>query len=576
MPDDNEKVLPDELRNFPATQLFVERALEVNPRMEFSTENTAAIIEICQRMDGLPLAIELAAARTRFFQPAALMQRIDKSLDLVSKGQKDLPERQQTLRAAIEWSYNLLSGDTQKVFRQLGIFKRSWTMDAADLVVNNAQEIVDIEEMTERLLDVSLIKPVLVNHTAEPRFNMLQTVHEYAREMLDMSAEAKETKLRYANYFFNLCSESENEIWLTNSEAWLDKLEYEYQNIRASFYIFLELSEIQKAWTMYYLMVPFWTMRGGFSESLQWIEDAGINKTKDESNLNLNPKVFGNAKIWAAFVKLFLMQIEDGFNLLHQAQDTIKDTDDENALALSLVIDGCYGSFMGFPDSPAKIEQAKKLVDKINDPLVLTFFYTWSYEYYRQLGKNDLIEENLNKAFKVAQNNQMNYILGSIYILRFSLASMNKDTNFEELSVMSMEMYKLFPGKGYKGLKAAALSGYAYSLLKLGRLDEVALPMKQSLEYTRESGEKESEFYGTLLACYYALLNGNTLKACKLFGAIDAFVAATNYPLVGGAEAQYSEVKKAIFPEEVDEEKTKWYEMGKQISLTDAIILALS
>lgn len=101
---------------------------------------------------------------------------------MVNKGQKDLPERQQTLRAAIEWSYNLLSEETQFVFRQLGIFKSSWTLDAADVVLNAENIEMDIEEMTERLLDVSLIKQVSFSSSSEPRFNMLQTVLEYARK----------------------------------------------------------------------------------------------------------------------------------------------------------------------------------------------------------------------------------------------------------------------------------------------------------------------------------------------------------------------------------------------------------
>jgi predicted ATPase len=200
LPISDKNLTFEELKDYSATQLFVERALEVNPQMPFTKENTEAIVEICQRMDGLPLAIELAAARTRFFQPAALMSRIEKTLDLVSKGHKDLPERQQTLRGAIEWSYNLLTDDTRKVFRQLGVFKRSWTMEEADVIINDGGAFIDVEEMMERLLDVSLIKPELVSHSAEPRFNMLQTVHEYAREMLEKSEESLETKLRYDSF----------------------------------------------------------------------------------------------------------------------------------------------------------------------------------------------------------------------------------------------------------------------------------------------------------------------------------------------------------------------------------------
>ncbi len=150
----------EELMKAPAAALYVERAQAVNPGLQLDEENIKAIVEICQRLEGLPLAIELTAARTRFFQPAALLSRIGKTLDLVSKGPLDLPERQKTLRAAIEWSYNLLEPETQKALIQLGVFRKNWTMEAAFAVAQSDSDPIDIEETTERLLDASLIKPV--------------------------------------------------------------------------------------------------------------------------------------------------------------------------------------------------------------------------------------------------------------------------------------------------------------------------------------------------------------------------------------------------------------------------------
>lgn len=415
LPDENKTIAPDELRNFPATQLFVERALEVNPRMQFSKENTDAILEICQRMDGLPLAIELAAARTRFFQPAALMSRIEKTLDLVSKGHKDLPERQQTLRGAIEWSYNLLAEDTQKVFRQLGAFKRSWTMEAADVILNDGNTFIDVEEMMERLLDVSLIKPVLVSHSAEPRFNMLQTVHEYAKEILEKSTEAQETKLRFADYFLQLCEEADGKLWGRNGDAWLDKLETEYQNIRAAFYIFIETNNLEKAWKFIPLLAPYWTIRGGFSETIQLIADAKISDRQLWDSDTISAKVRARTLTWSGYCTLFLFDFENGFQMLFKAEEIAASIHDESSLAYALCIDGCYGSYMQYPEAPQKIEKVYKMAAELNDTVLLCMLHIWSCEYYRQLGDYEKVNDNLNKAWQLAQDEGSTYSSG-LYI----------------------------------------------------------------------------------------------------------------------------------------------------------------
>ena len=573
LPDENTPVTPDDLNKYPATQLFVERALEVNPRMQFSKENTEAIIEICQRMDGLPLAIELAAARTKFFQPAALMSRIQKTLDLVSKGHKDLPERQQTLRGAIEWSYNLLTEDTQKVFRQLGVFKRSWTIEAADVIANDGS--INIEEIIERLLDVSLIKPVLVSHSAEPRFNMLQTVHEYANEMLENAPEAHETKLRYANYFLALCQEADGQLWEQNGDAWLDKLETEYQNIRASFYIFVQTGMLEKAWKFIPLLAPYWTIRGGFSETMKLIADAGINDRTMWDNESISKEVRGRTLTWAGYCTLFLFDFQNGFPMLNKAEEILQKTNDELSLAYAYCFDGCYGSYLSNPDSPQKIETGFVIAERLKENVLQGMWYCWSTEYLRQQGKFDTIYQNLEKAKLISSDTGNTYILAATYLLNLSFALMNPVIDLADMESKAREMYKLFPEKGYKGLKSAALQYLVYGLILQGKTEEAEAPLIRALEYSRLAGEKESEFYGVMQSSYFFKVKNNNEKAYKLFGALDAFIVMANYPIVGGAEAQYNLTKSALEPEWDNPQYKRWYEEGKKINLSDAVIFAM-
>lgn len=576
LPDENKTITPDELRNYPATQLFVERAMEVNPHLQFTRENTEAIIEICQRMDGLPLAIELAAARTRFFQPAALMSRIEKTLDLVSKGHKDLPERQQTLRGAIEWSYNLLIEDTQKIFRQLGVFKRSWTMESADVIINDGNAFVDVEEMMERLLDVSLIKPVLVSHSAEPRFNMLQTVHEYAKEMLEKSPEAQETKLRYANYYYDLCVAADGQLWIINSQAWLDKLEYEYQNIRAAYNILVETGNFEKAWNMFSILCSYWTVRGGFSETFQWIKDARINDAEFRKTANISKHIIARTLTWAGYCKLFLFQFEKGFAMLNEAEKIAEENNDEYAMLYANLFDGCYGSFMFREDAPAKMAKSLALAEKLNDKLALAMYYCWSYEYYRQQGMSDVMEKNLQRAHEIATEQGNIYIHGAIFILRFSIAAIDPNSDWEKIKQMGHELYNLLPEKGYKGLKAAAMMCIAYTLMMQDKLDEAEAPLMSGLEYSRVAGEMESNVYGSMEASAFFKMKGNDEKAYKIFGALDNFILISGYPLVGGSEAQYNMTKSKLEPDFELVQNKRWYEEGKKLRLEDAIVYALS
>ncbi|MCB9250889.1 MAG: DUF4062 domain-containing protein [Flavobacteriales bacterium] len=574
LPEESIRLRGNELLNFPATALFIERAKEVNPSLELNEDNCKAILEICQRMDGLPLAIELAAARTRFFQPAALMSRIDKTLDLVNKGHKDLPERQQTLRAAIEWSYNLLGEETKKVFRQLGIFKRSWTLEAADVIINGTDQNKDIEELTESLLDVSLIKPILVSISAEPRFNMLQTVHEYALEKLLQSEEAEETKRRYALYFYELCRSSEWEIWDVNSQAWLDKLDYELQNIRASFYILIEIKEIEKAWDLFYYMVSFWTLKGGYSEGLEWARSAGIGVPEHEQHKNISDAIRGRTLAWAALAKFMLFQIEDAFSYLNTAQAFLEHTEDKIAYAFALTIDACYGAFIGIDYVNDKMLKTIPLVKEVNNPFITIQFSSWSFEYYRQKGEIDTIYKNLDESRILAMNMNNSYLLATILLSKYNLQLVEGNLNFQELIREATEIYNMMPAKGYNGMKSAMISMVAYAYFRLDS-PEIWGPMFKALEYARIAGEKESELYGVMLTSAVFKKAGKNELALKMFGSLEELLEKTNYPLIGASEYQYNEAREIVMKDYVKSANDA-FEQGRKLKLVEAIVLALS
>ena len=181
--------------------LFVQRARAVKPSFTLGEENAWQVVEICARLDGLPLAIELAAVRVKVLTAAAILDRLESRLRLLTGGARDLPERQQTLRRAMDWSYELLSGEEQKLFRRLAVFVGGFTLEAAEAVANAGVDLdLDVFEGV-----VSLVDKILLQQTAvlagEARFGMLETIREYALERLAASGEESATRRAHAAYF---------------------------------------------------------------------------------------------------------------------------------------------------------------------------------------------------------------------------------------------------------------------------------------------------------------------------------------------------------------------------------------
>jgi predicted ATPase/class 3 adenylate cyclase/DNA-binding CsgD family transcriptional regulator len=220
-----------ELTQYAAVQLFIERAQAVKADFAVTNVNAPAIAEICHQLDGLPLAIELAAARIKLFPPQALLTRLSSRLRLLTGGARDLPERQQTLRSTIDWSYALLGAGEQALFARLGVFVAGCTLEAVEAVCNADGDLpMDVIDGITALLNQSLLRQVEVN--SEPRFTMLETIREYALEQLEGSGEAKALREWHAQHFVALAEAAEPELVGSRQAEWLNRLEGERDNLR--------------------------------------------------------------------------------------------------------------------------------------------------------------------------------------------------------------------------------------------------------------------------------------------------------------------------------------------------------
>jgi predicted ATPase/DNA-binding XRE family transcriptional regulator len=261
-----------EVDRYEGIHLFAERARAARSEFRITTKNAPAVIELCRRLDGLPLAIELAAARVSLLPPEAMLARLGNKLALLTGGARDLPDRQRTLRATLDWSYGLLN-EERLLFARLAVFVGGWTLEGSEAVCDVGDEVAVLQQISA-LVDKSLVQQRgSIQH--EPRFTMLETVREYALERLEESGELERLRRRHASYFLELAEEEERASRGPLQRAWLDRLETEHDNLRAS----LEWSLTSQGDTELGLQLTgalshFWYVREHHSESRMWLQSA--------------------------------------------------------------------------------------------------------------------------------------------------------------------------------------------------------------------------------------------------------------------------------------------------------------
>ena len=269
-----------ELAQLPSIALFTARARAVQPGFTLTSHNAPAVAELCTHLDGLPLAIELAAARIKLLSPHEIATRLSNRLALLTDGAQNLPRRQQTMRNTLDWSYDLLTTQEKTLFMRLGVFVGGCTLAAVETVagipLTTADGLqIDIDPLYQ--LASLLDKSMLVRETAgdEIRFRMLETIHEYACERLDTAEQAELLHQRHTAYYIHLAETAQPELSGAESQVWLERLEREHDNLRAALHWALEReTQTETALRLATLLARFWKKRGYLGEGRRWLEAA--------------------------------------------------------------------------------------------------------------------------------------------------------------------------------------------------------------------------------------------------------------------------------------------------------------
>lgn len=330
LPEPGRPLTVEELEGYEAARLFVERVLYRPAAFAVTPENAECVAQICRQLDGIPLAIELAAARVGVLTVEQISHRLEDSLKLLTGGGRTAAPRQRTLRSSLDWSHELLSTPEKTLFGRLSVFAGGWTLEAAESVgAGGVVEEGEVLDLISRLVDKSLVVAETMTGNAS-RYRLQEPVRQYAREKLAESGESDAVRRRrHAEHYLALAEKAEPELMGERHEMWLERLETEHENLRAALSYAVETGETETALRLAGALGGFWHMRGHLFEGRRWLEAALAEKTGPES-------VRGRALSRAAYLEWEQGEYERSISLSEENLALSRSTGDKAGAALAL------------------------------------------------------------------------------------------------------------------------------------------------------------------------------------------------------------------------------------------------
>jgi predicted ATPase len=372
VPDTAQATTPEAAVLWPSVALFLQRARAVQPAFALTSDNVEAVVDISRRLDGLPLALELAAARVAVLPPAALLARLQQHHQVLSGGPRDAPPRHQALSDAIAWSHDLLSEADQRVFRRLSAFAGGWTLAAAESICGDADADPSVLESLAALVEQSLIQPTS-GANGEPRFGLLETIRVHALDRLESSGEATVIRRRHALAFLTLAGQAEPHLISAARAPWLQRLDLELDNMRAAVaWSMGPDGDIELGQQLVGSLSWFWYLRGRLQEGRMWAER--LLAREPEASLTT-----GRAR--ALFVVGGISIMQGDAATAHQALETCAEwfraAHDQPRLTQALSLLGMATASLGAPTVALDLyQQSVELARAIGDTWLEAFTLT--------------------------------------------------------------------------------------------------------------------------------------------------------------------------------------------------------
>ncbi len=543
-----------------AVALFLQRAQSVRSDLALSADNAPAIAEICVKLDGLPLAIELAAARTKFLTPQSMLGRLgtqvvsgrEGRLTLLTGGAKDLPARQQTLRDTIAWSYDLLDEGEKALFRRLAVFVGGFSLEAVETVsdmgvgdqgsgIRDQRSVpplipldIDLLDGLSSLVDKSLLRQD-EQDGGEPYFAMLETIREYATERLEEGGEGDQARGAHACYFVELAETAEPELRGLEQVAWFTRLEREHDNLRAALKWSLENGRGDVALRMVGALSRFWFQRGYLTEGRKWVKSALDASAPEQGRAQRPAPTIERAKALSGMALLAYPQGEAAMSraLLEESLAMSKELGDKQGTAYTLNVLAIV------VQQQEEYERGRALLEE-------------SLAIRRELGDRWGIAQSLNN-------------LGDL---------VREQGDYEAARALYEECLETFRAFGSKDI-ASPLHNLAYVALYLADYRRAHALFCESLTYYREKGVKSG-----IAACLAGLAGVAGVarlpdRAARLFGASESLRESIGLVLEDPDLTDYERNLSVTRPQLDAAAFAAAWEQGKALTLDDAIVFAL-
>jgi predicted ATPase/DNA-binding CsgD family transcriptional regulator len=516
VPDLSQLPASEDLSQVAAVAFFLHRAQSIQPDFALTEANARTIAEICVRLDGLPLAIGLAAARIKLLPPQALLSRLSHRLDLLIGGARDLPARQQTLRNTLQWSYDLLSTEEKRLFRQLSVFVGGCTLEAAFTVYQaGATRPIDVLERIASLLDKSLVQQTELEGE-EPRFMMLETIREYGQECLREQGELGIMRQAHAVYYVALVEEANKHLFSAEAGTWLDMLEREYENIRAALLWTLEPEEeqegsnIETAALLGRILWRFWSVRGRFSEGRTLLERILVASESSEAPIRANALFGAGALI---YLQSDYARLE---KLSKESLSLFQLLGDQQGIGCSMVgLAGIAAEAHDYARARSLAEEALAIFKARGASyftglalLILGRLASTLGEYSRA---EQLLEESLALYRTFGYQGEIGWPL--IYLARNAISQ----GDLTRARALLEEARSLFREIGHKWGLAQTLGFLGQVALEQGDVVNAKAYLTESLRLNREVGHRQRGARSLLLLANSTVLEGSLTEARALY-----------------------------------------------------------
>lgn len=529
LPDAKLRESVDDLIDYSSVALFVERAQAARSDFSLTAENAQSVAEICSRLDGLPLAIELAAARIKLLSPQSILSRLENRLHLLRSGQRDLPARQQTMRDTIEWSYDLLEENEQSLFRHLSIFVGGFTLEAAEEICSSTDYMnLEIFDVIASLVDKSLLVRSKLSED-EPRFTMLETIREYGLEILTSLGELSPLRCRHADYYLMLAEQADPQLWGPQGAEVFKLLETELDNLRAALrWSHSENGTAEATLRLAGALARFWWIRGYFNEGGEWLTKALSRSTEILTSARVK------ALLAASYLSYFQGDLLRSRSLAEQALDLSRRIEDNKNISQSLNALGRHA-----------------LDDK---------------DYDRAL---EMFEEGLKLARKACDKTTIGISLNNLGELARIRGQQDWARNLYEESLSTHREL------GIQGAVVTNLANLGHTALAQGDLDAATRFYVESLKLSYRLGDRRVVCLGLMgiAGAYWA--DRDPDRAALILGAAEVEREAINYKIEQGDLAVYDQVIGRVRSSLGADQFEKIWLQGRKMRPGQAVIYAL-